>query len=75
MYLFIAREEKERRLVAVRCPCCGGRVLDATYGTKVMVSGAESSEPPDYIIKCWRCKRLLGVRETREEECSTQKVE
>ena len=75
MHLFIAREEKERRLVVVRCPCCGGRILDATYGTEVTVSGDESSEPLDYIIKCWRCKRLLGVRQTREDVCSEQQAE
>jgi hypothetical protein len=72
LHVFIAQEGKEQRLMAVRCPCCGGRILDAAYGTEVMVSTDEPTEPPDYIIKCWRCKHLLGVKETEANRTHEQ---
>ena len=61
MRVFILQNEEDRRLVAVRCPCCGGRILDAAYGAAVMIGKGVPGEKPEYIIKCWRCKQRLGI--------------
>lgn len=63
MRVFITQKERVRRLVAVRCPCCGGRILDAAYGVAVTFDEEGPHELPDYVIKCWRCKHLLGMKE------------
>lgn len=46
--------------------------MDVTYGTEVTVRADEPAEPPDYIIKCWRRKRLLGVKETQADRVHEQ---
>jgi len=58
-------DETEERVEVVRCPCCGGRILDVPYGATVTFSETAPPEPPDYYIKCWRCKRRLGIMKTK----------
>ena len=58
----------------VRCPCCGGRVLDAAGNVDTEVKVVKLSDPlleqelwqPDYYIKCWKCKAKLAIRKTTE---------
>lgn len=50
--------------IQIRCPNCGQRIIDsnAEIGTRV---GPEEEGPdwiPDYIQKCPRCKKQIGIQ-------------
>jgi hypothetical protein len=54
-----------KRVAAVHCPLCGGRILDVPLGMRVTSSEDALPSAPDCYIKCWRCKRRLGIVKTK----------
>ena len=50
------------------CPACGARLIDAVFDIKSELVAEEDFRPgwePDYIQKCPRCKRQIGIRKVR----------
>lgn len=54
----------------VPCPHCGSRLLDADKGVQTITKVINPYDPgpppnrwvPDYYIKCWRCKKKIGLK-------------
>ena len=49
----------------VICPVCGARLMDEAKHLKSEVRVIESNDgwEPDYIIKCWRSKEEIGIKQ------------
>ncbi len=49
----------------VICPVCGARLMDEAEHIKSEVRVIESNDDwkPDYIIKCWRSKDEIGIKQ------------
>lgn len=45
----------------VRCPECGGRIMDAKINMKVQFVTPSMGWCPDFILKCDRCGAEIGV--------------
>ena len=54
----------------VQCPLCGSRILDEEEHVSTQTKAVKpndpdppfSSWPPDYYIKCWKCKAKIALR-------------
>ena len=53
-------------IVTIVCPTCGGRICDAdsrvALRTKITNKKINMKYPADYYIKCWKCKRTIGLK-------------
>lgn len=57
-------DEIKRYLRPVRCPECGGRIMDAGIDTKVQFFTPAKNRYPDFMIKCRHCGADIGVIKT-----------
>ena len=55
------KHEIKKRMCPVRCPECGGRIMDAKIDTKVQFVTPSMGWCPDFILKCDRCGAEIGV--------------
>lgn len=55
------KHEIKKRMRPVRCPKCGGRIMDAKIDTKVQFITPSMGRCPDFILKCDRCGTEIGV--------------
>jgi len=48
----------------LNCPFCNHRVIDAdvTVISEVRVCDPRELWPADYYIKCWSCKKEIGLK-------------
>ena len=48
----------------LRCPKCGARLIDASFGIKTLVKTIEAGDcwEADYCTKCHLCKAKIGIR-------------
>lgn len=55
------KHEIKKRMRPVRCPKCGGRIMDARIDTKVQFIPPSTGHCPDFILKCNRCGAEIGT--------------
>lgn len=49
------------------CPFCNHRVIDSedTVQSEIRVCKPNELWKPDYYIKCWSCKKEIGIRKIK----------
>ena len=55
---------------SVECPQCGSRIMDAEENVSTQTKIVKPNDPelsfnrwpPDYYIKCWKCKARIALR-------------
>lgn len=57
-------DEIKKNMRPVRCPECGGRMMDAGIDTNVQFYTPAKGRYPDFIIKCRHCGAEIGVMKT-----------
>lgn len=57
-------DEIKKNMRPIRCPECGGRMMDAGIDTNVQFYTPAKDRYPDFIIKCRHCGAEIGVMKT-----------
>ncbi len=62
------KHEIKKHMRPVRCPKCGGRIMDARIDTKVQFITPSMGRCPDFILKCGRCGTEIGVEKLNRKD-------
>lgn len=54
-------DEIKKHMRPVKCPKCGGRIMDARINSEVKLVTPLTGKCPDFIIKCRHCGAEIGV--------------
>lgn len=62
------KHEIKQCMRPLRCPKCGGRIMDAGIDTKVQFITPSMGRCPDFILKCRRCGAEIGMEKLNRED-------